>query len=131
MKKILIILSSMSLSMMLHAQPILSKDGRPVLPQKGDWSIGLDGTRLIKLATFNFVSGAQAITGKYMKDSATAYRAGLRVGVNSWTTRNRIVNRAAASTNTQSAFPAPEPMNDNIWRRNSMMVGLSFGIEKR
>jgi hypothetical protein len=131
MRRILCFTLALGCAVTGSAQVLRSKEGYPVLPAKGDWSIGFDATRLIKLATLDFVSQAHIITGKLMIDSATAYRAGVRIGINSWTTRNRAVNRGAAQSNTNSAHPAPLTMNDNMWQRNAFTSGVSFGIEKR
>ena len=114
----------------IFAQDLTSKDGESILPQAKDWSIGLDATKLIKNASFDFISTSQAITAKYFKDAKTAYRIGLRVGVNNWTTKEQVIDRLAA-TSTVVAFPASHTMKENKWNRFSTAVGLSFGIEKR
>lgn len=118
------------ISCSVYAQDLTSKHGEPILPQAKDWSIGLDATRLIKEASFNFVSTTQAITGKYFKDATTAYRFAVRVGVNNWTTKSMVPDRVAA-TNSIIAYPAPTVMKENTWRRNATAVGLTIGIEKR
>lgn len=128
--KNLFLFLSIFLSCASFAQDLTSKNGEPILPQAKDWSIGLDATRLIKNASFDFVSTSQAITGKYFKDANTAYRIGIRVGINSWTTKAMVTDRAAASS-TIIAYPAAVAMKENNWRRSSTSVGLSFGIEKR
>jgi len=112
------------------AQDLTSKNGEPILPQAKDWSIGLDATRLIKNASFDFVSTSQAITGKYFKDAHTAYRIGVRVGFNNWTTKSMVPDRAAG-TSTVIAYPAATVMKENSWKRSSTAIGLTFGIEKR
>lgn len=128
--KNLILALSLVLSSAGIAQDLTSKNGEPILPQAKDWSIGLDATRLIKNASFDFVSTSQAITGKYFKNANTAYRIGVRIGVNSWTTKAMVTDRAAGAS-TVIAYPAAVPMKENNWRRSSTAVGLSFGIEKR
>ncbi|PBQ30372.1 hypothetical protein CNR22_00870 [Sphingobacteriaceae bacterium] len=129
MKNLLLALS-ICISGATFAQDLTSKNGEAILPQAKDWSIGLDATRLIKNASFDFVSTSQAITGKYFKDASTAYRIGVRIGVNSWTTKAMVTDRAAASS-TIIAYPAAVPSKENSWRRASTSIGLSFGIEKR
>jgi hypothetical protein len=129
MKKILLILSVI-IAATGFSQDLTSKDGEPILPQAKNWSIGLDATRLIKNASFDFVSTSQAITGKYFKDATTAYRFGVRLGFNNWTTKSMVDDRVAA-TSTVIAYPAATAMKENVWKKGSTAVGLSFGIEKR
>lgn len=114
----------------VFSQDLTSKNGEPILPQAKNWAIGIDATRLIKDATFNFVSSSQAITGKYFKDATTAYRVSARIGINNWTTNERVIDRLAA-TSTVVAYPAAQPTKQNTWSRNATAFGLSFGVEKR
>ncbi len=113
-----------------HAQDLTSKMGEPILPQAKDWCIGVDATKLIKKASFDFTSNAQTITGKYMVTAKKAYRIGLRIGVNSWSTSN-IVRDRAQSTSSVVAYPAIFPTKENIWSHGTTSFGLSFGVEKR
>jgi hypothetical protein len=131
MKLSLVIVFALSIALCAPAQTLVSKDGQPVLPQKGDKSLGFDMTRLLRLQNFALIPATHAISAKYMRDSVSAYRVGIRLGINSWTTRNRVENRAAAATTTASAHPAALPMNDNVWIRSGFSSGVSFGIEKR
>lgn len=112
------------------SQDLTNKDGIPILPQAKDWGIGLDATRLIKDADFNFVSTSQAITGKYFKDAHTAYRASIRLGFNNYTTKVMVDDRVAASSSV-IAYPSAVVQKENVWKKSSTAVGLSFGIEKR
>jgi hypothetical protein len=129
MKKIILLLFVLS-AISGFSQDLTSKNGEPILPQAKDWSIGLDATKLIKNAAFDFVSTSQAITGKYFKDATTAYRFGVRVGLNNWTTKSFVPDRVAG-TSSVIAYPAAIPMKENIWKRSSVAFGLSIGIEKR
>jgi hypothetical protein len=113
-----------------YSQDLTSKLGEPILPQAKDWSLGIDATRLLKDFNFSFASNSQAITGKYFKDATTAYRIGVRIGLNSWTTRAMTPDRAAASSSV-IAYPAATVMKENRWRRSSTAIGLTFGLEKR
>src|SRR5688572_25084823 len=113
----------------LQAQQILSKDGRPVLPAKGDWGLGIDLTRTFGVAGLRYSQPVQLISAKYMVDSARAARFGLRLAFNSTVTRNRTIDRAAEAGSVQ-AYPAAKPMSDNVWERTSWMTGLSYGTEK-
>jgi hypothetical protein len=81
-----------------NAQDVLkSKQGVPILPEAGDYAIGIDATpifnffgNMVKInsgaafndpAAWNFVDGTNAIYGKYFKDAETAYRVSLRLGM--------------------------------------------------
>jgi hypothetical protein len=128
--KIATLLAVIHISIAGTAQTLMSKHGEPILPQAKDWSIGFDATKLIKTATFEFLSGSQAITGKYFVDSATAYRAALRLGVNTWNNRSKVDDRVARS-NSVIAYPAPVAQKQNSWNRTSINVGFLAGLEKR
>lgn len=125
------------------SQDLTSKKGEPILPEAKDWSIGIDATPFFNYMgnffgksanntapTFNFLSNAQTITGKYFKDAKTAYRAGLRIGINSYTAKNMVTDRSVAA-GTAPVFPVAVAMKENSWRRSITSVGLSVGIEKR
>lgn len=130
MKKLLVFVSLLCASFQSFSQDLTSKEGEPILPQAKDWSFGIDATRFIKNASFDFVSTAQAVSLKYFKDPKTAYRIGIRVGLNNWTTKAMVDDRVAASS-TVSAYPAAVVMKENVWKKSSTAVGLTFGIEKR
>src|ERR1041384_3803709 len=74
------------------AQELNSRFGEPYLPESKDWSIGFDATKLIKAATFEFLSASQAITGKYFINPQTAYRVSLRLGINTWSNRKLVLD---------------------------------------
>jgi hypothetical protein len=130
MKKIVVIFSLFA-SCAFKAQDLTSKLQEPILPDSGDWAIGIDATRLIRNFSFDFATGSQAIYGKYFKRRDLAYRGAVRLGFTSRTAKNRVTDRLAALTNTTSAFPAPIATKENTWMRNSAVVALSGGIEKR
>lgn len=111
-------------------QDLTSKNGEIILPQAKDWSIGLDATKFIKNANFDFISSAQAITGKYFIDAKTAHRFGVRIGFNNYTSKAFTLDRAA-STSSVIAYPAAVATVENKWIKSSTSFGLSYGIEKR
>lgn len=124
-----------------YAQDLTSKKGEPYLPEADDWSIGIDATPFLNYAgnffgktganaapTWNFLSGNQAILGKMFKDEKTAYRAGIRIGMNSMTTKNMVSDRAATTAPT---FPALPTMKENVWKSSEKAIGLTAGIEMR
>lgn len=80
----------------VNAQDLTSKKGEPILPEEGDWGIGIDATPFLNYAgnffgktnnnnapTFDFLTSNQTIVGKYFKDATTAYRAAIRLGFGS------------------------------------------------
>jgi len=62
------------------AQDLTSKKGEPILPEAGDWAIGIDATPFLNYAgqllstsgssapTWNFLNGNNTIIGKMFKD---------------------------------------------------------------
>lgn len=91
MKKLFLTAALASAVAFANAQTMTSKNGTPILPESGDWSIGFDANPVLNYAgnllngnTNNSVSmnaiDTTAIVGKYMKDANTAYR--VRVGIN-------------------------------------------------
>lgn len=143
MKKTLVVLAAAFGISNGFAQDLTSKKGEPILPEAGDWAIGIEANPFLQYAgnffgksndnsapTFNFHNGAQVITGKYFKDAQTAYRAGLRIGFNNDAWRGMTTDRAAI-TNSAIVYPAPSPMTENVWKKSSTTIGLSVGIEKR
>jgi hypothetical protein len=114
----------------LYSQDLTNKSGDTILPKKGNWGISIDATRFIKNADFNFATQAQNLTVKYFKDAHTAYRFGVRVGVNEWTSKAMVIDRVNI-TNSVIAYPAAYEMKQNTWKRTATAIGLSGGIEKR
>jgi hypothetical protein len=98
MKKGLLIVAMM-IGVTASAQDMNSKKGTPILPESGDWSIGigansslnyfgnlLNGNVDNSAMSFDWTNGNDnVITGKMMKDANTAYRAKLRLGFGSTT----------------------------------------------
>lgn len=123
------------------AQDLTSKKGEPILPEAGDWGLGVDANPFLnymgnffgKTASNSapsilFPNGVQVITGKYFVDPQTAYRAGLRIGLNNQTNRFQTGDRSAPSATN---YPQPIPTKENTWKHSMTAVGLSVGLEKR
>ena len=105
MKKGLLIVAMM-IGVTASAQDMNSKKGTPILPESGDWSIGigsgsslsyfgnlLNGNTFNTPMSFNWTEGnTNVITGKMMKDANTAYRAKVRLGFGSTTSDNQSVD---------------------------------------
>lgn len=120
-----------------------SKKGEAILPEAGDWSLGIEATPFLNYVgnffgktannnapTWNFLQSAQTITGKYFKDEKTAYRGSLRIGKGSQTTRSMVADRTIAPA-SQTVFPNPVSMKENEWKHSSTDIGLAGGIEMR
>ena len=119
----------------VFAQDLTSKKGEPILPEAGDWSIGIGAAPFLNYAgnfiggnglntapTVNFLSTNQTILGKYFKDEQTAYRAGLRL------------NFGSASTTTKvPVVPATTPATfvDDVTKIGGTNIGITVGMEKR
>jgi hypothetical protein len=101
MKKLLIAAALASTCMFASAQDMMSKRGTPILPEAGDWSIGVDATDLIRYFGNLFTKDAnnnsslspqinQTLTGLYVKDETTAFRLKLRIGYGSESIDNLV-----------------------------------------
>jgi len=140
MKKTIILFSMLLGASGTFAQDLTSKKGEPILPEKGDWAIGIDATSFLNYfgnffgtpntaPSFNWLTTNNSIVGKYFIDQKTALRVGLRIGFNNETSRYNTGDRAAAFT--PGTYPAASPQKENKWQRSSSAIGLSAGIEKR
>ncbi len=152
MKKLSYLLFATFCCANVHSQDLTSKKGEPILPEAGDWSIGIDanpflnylgnffnksastsGTTTVNTAnqapSWNFLTVNQTITGKYFIDEKTAYRGSLRIGFNGNTIREVKPNRMfMPSTN---GFPNSILLIENSVKYSNTTIGLSVGIEKR
>ena len=127
------------------AQDLTSKKGEPILPEAGDWAIGIDATPFLNYAgnffgkttnnnapTFNFFTNNLTITGKYFEEATTAYRGTLRIGFNSNREREMVADRMLTGPSfTANGFPTATRMVENSWKTSGLNIGLSAGIEKR
>ncbi len=118
------------------AQDLTSKKGEPMLPETGDWAIGIGAGPFLTYAggflsgagaaapTFDFLSTNQTILGKYFKDEKTAYRVGIRLGFSSTSTTTK---------DSTIASPAPSPMTyvDDVVKIGGTNIGITAGMEWR
>jgi hypothetical protein len=122
------------------AQDLTSKKGEPFLPEAGDYMIGIDATPFLNYVgnffgktaanaapTFNFMNGNKMILGKYFKDASTAYRVGIRIGLDNKTTKSYLND----VTETGLVYPALPSQKEDSWKHNQTNIGLTVGIEKR
>jgi len=143
MKKIVTTIA-LAVSLTAFAQEnsgLTSKKGEPILPEAGDWGIGIDATPFLNYAgnffgktanntapTFNFLTWNQTIVGKYFKDEKTAYRAAIRLGMQN---DKGEVNTANRGLSTAPSFPAAINVVKNTYKKSQTNIGLSGGIEMR
>jgi hypothetical protein len=124
------------------AQDLTSKKGEPILPEAGDWGLGIDANPFLEYAgnffgktttnpapTFNFLGPFQTITGRYFKDATTVYRGSLRIGFSNVTERNNVAN--LSNTSTAPTYPNLPAEVENVWKHSQNVIGLSAGLEMR
>lgn len=125
------------------AQDLTSKKGEPILPEEGDWSIGIDATPFLNYAgnffgkqnanvapTWDNYGLKQSIVGKKFKDATTAYRGILRIGISNNSYKANIA-APQASTATPPSFPTQTSLVEDKLKRSSSTVAIGVGIEKR
>lgn len=117
------------------ATTLQNKKGVDILPQSGEWGLGVNALPFIHFLgnTFNntannttgfgFMNNNQTIYGKYFLDNQTAIRAALRIGYSSTTTSNNAVPDMGATR--------PNMFVEDSRTVNSGFYMLSAGIEKR
>ncbi len=137
MKKLLVFLSVILIcTMVIHGQVqesegkvLRTKKGVPVLPQTGDWAIGIDATPFFQyignifttnnnpyFPAFGFTAQAPgAIFGKYKISETTTYRGALLIGVSNITSR--------------SQNPVDPDLVDKT-KTSALTIGLIGGIQK-
>lgn len=125
-----------------------SAKGHEVLPQKGEWAIGISATgflnylgNMMNSNTFNGAPGfnvttgpnafaignlgGMAVTGKYMKSANLAYRVRFQANAGSSTLRNNVLKSSLT----------PDPLNPQYVQdemtTDAQVVLLGAGFEKR
>jgi hypothetical protein len=136
MKKKVLFVASLFLATATFAQDgLTSKKGEAFLPEAGDWAIGFDGTPFLDYVgnMFNGTAGntvtagwvgntpQMTFVGKMFKDETTAYRAKVRIGFGSTTTK--AVSDTSTSTLTGEITDEKGTSYFNLT--------LGGGIEKR
>lgn len=134
MKKTVFLAAAFCIAGATFAQDVLtSKKGTPILPEAGDYAIGVDATPFLDYAgnMFNgnvgnvspsFAYGVDrplAIYGKRFIDANSAYRATFRLGFNSFTEREFADGPGGAGT------------IDDEFKQSAFDVALGFGKEWR
>ena len=119
------------------AQDLTSKKGEPILPEAGDWAIGIDASPFLNYAgnmlngntdnaapTFDFLAGNSAILGKMFKDEKTAYRAGIRLGFGT------VKFNGLPDQDGYTGAP-PTPTVTDVMKMSSRNIALTAGMEMR
>jgi hypothetical protein len=135
MKKIIISLFLISAFTFVNAQNVLtSKNGTPILPEKGDWAIGISASPFLTYfgdflsqhgntsPTFDFFTGDNSIIGKYFLTDKTAVRARLRIGLTSTSYTNYV-------SEDGSSDPFAQVKDKETIGATNFTLGL--GMEKR
>lgn len=125
-----------------NAQDLTSKKGEPILPEEGDWGIGIDATPFLNYAgnffgksnpntapSWNFLTSNNTIVGKYFKDATTAYRAGIRLGIGSNKVTELEANRS--TTYTPGSNIEKYATVENSAKYSTTNIGLTGGLEMR
>lgn len=120
----------------MDADVLTSKKGVPILPESGDKGISIDGTNLLDYVgsltsgfgsssnAFQFSNGGQRITGKYFVDANTAYRATIRIGLNSTSNKETVAKMNAGVADATETV-------ENTSKTSDTYVWIGGGLEKR
>lgn len=133
-KAIFTLLIIFSVFAVANAQEMVSKKGTPILPEAGDYAIGINAVPFFNYAG-NLLNGCafnasptwtwinnQVITGKYFVDANTAYRFKLRLGLGSANDKKLVADQTATTT--------PAQVEDKMTISHTDVV-LGLGLEKR
>jgi len=118
------------------AQDLTSKKGEPILPEAGDWGIGIDANPFLDYAgnffgkssanvspSWNFMTNNQTISGRYFADEKTVYRGAVRLGFGSQKATNVVTDDASTAI--------PKGTKEDTKSHATSGIGLSGGIEMR
>jgi hypothetical protein len=130
MRKLIFTVALAASTMIAGAQTLTSKNGTPILPEKGEWSIGFDAVPVINTVgglfhapTANGVdypsNNAMTLIGKMVVDENTAYRAKLGINIGSHTT-----NANPNATGFDSLTSVSET------KVSTMDIAIGAGIQK-
>jgi hypothetical protein len=108
---------------------LTSKKGIPILPQKGDWAIGIDAQPFTEIFNSNssmqwdFISDATLIGKKFIADNL-AHRAKFRIGFHS-------DDYEAFEIQDGQIIPDPTITITDKQTINSLAITLGYGLERR
>ncbi|HTF05547.1 MAG TPA: hypothetical protein VK826_16080 [Bacteroidia bacterium] len=134
MKKSTLFIAALALgATTAFAQDLTSKKGEPILPEAGDYAIGVEaspflnyfgnlfnGTQNNSFGGWNFTNGNMMITGKMFATETMAYRGMLRIGFGS----------TKVTTNVSDDLTAGEFKTDEL-KMSGNYIGLGGGLEWR
>lgn len=125
----------------MFAQNLVSKKGEAYLPVQGEWGLGIDATPLFNYfgnffgktanntaPTWTYLTGNNAITGKYFLEDDLAIRGGLRLGFWGDKEKNQVIDRTST---TAAVYPNLPNLVNNEWKNSGYNIGLSGGLEWR
>jgi hypothetical protein len=142
MKKVgLTLLVALVFAFSANAQ-LKNKAGEVILPETGDWAIGVDATCFLSYfgnfiggnglnvaPTFDFLNTNQSITGKYFVSETMAYRGSLRLGMTSLSGSQMVADR---SYSVVPVYPGTIPVEvKNTWKQGATNISLCGGVEWR
>lgn len=138
-KTIFTLVVLMGMLTVINAQDELtSKKGIPILPEKGDYALGIDAVPFFEYfgnmlgsnynpgPSFDFTSNNPfTIYGKYFTDAKTAYRAKFQISSSSFKEKSYVTKDAPPA----DVDPEVTVEDEATWSRSDIVLG--FGIEKR
>ena len=141
MRKFVLSLIALSISYFSFSQDELtSKNGVPILPEAGDYAIGVDATPFINLfgnfikinngaaftdpSAFNFLDGNNTIYGKYFLDAQTAIRVKMNITMLSQKFNNNVTDDANVAAD-------PNAVVTDTWKHSANKIILGAGYEIR
>lgn len=142
MRKLGFFVLALSISLLSFSQDdaLTSKKGIPILPESGDYALGVDASPFINLfgnlikinngvaftdpTAFNFLDGNNTIYGKYFIDAQTAYRAKVNITFLSQKFKNNV-------TDDIQVVNDPNAVVLDEWKHSSKQIILGAGMEKR
>lgn len=141
MKKTILTIAIVLGASSMFAQTLVNKKGVPYLPSEGSWGIGIDATPIFNYLgnmfgktannsapTWNYLTGNDAITGKYFLKDNMAVRGALRLGFTGDSEKNMVGDR----TNTDiPVYPELPKEVQNAWKHSGHNVAISAGLEWR
>jgi hypothetical protein len=135
MKKVITVLCLAFAINIAFAQDLKTKKGEPILPEKGDWAIGIDAAPFITFVGNVFKGAASptggweqnpslplSMTGKMFVDAQTAYRVRVRLGLYNQNFKNNVIQDGQAD---------PTVTVQDKWKIRSHDITVGLGIEKR
>ena len=139
MKKFSLFIAAAALAVTASAQDLTNKRGESILPQQGDWAIGINadpflyyfgnvfnGNTSNPSPTAQYPAYPWAITGKKFITDKQAYRAKVRIGIGSMKEAGLVKKDLVNTTGNDTT-----KMTEDIEKISSHNITLGFGKEWR